>query len=192
MIALHPLLLLLLIPAMSWLDRQRGSSKETETITKGMALAGLGLSIAILLGVYDWSAITIVAVTWTAYAYGFGEPLGRIVSGGRTDRKTERWQVGALQDHPYLAMTVRGLLVLPTALAANGMVLLEALLHAPLGAMAMSWADIAKLTVAFGVAFPLAPFIAIKLGRRGDAAWALQEYIRGGLIGALLLIAGAV
>lgn len=185
---LLPVLWVMLIPAMAWLDRQRGSSDENETITKAVALAGLGVSVAVLLGAYNVSAITVIAVVWTAYVIGWGEPLGRIVSGGITDYKYETWQVGPMKDHPYLSMTVRGMLILPIALVANAAVALSAMLYAPLDALAIPAVDIAKLSIAFAVAFPLAPFIAVSLGRRGDHAWALQEYIRSGLIATMLLI----
>lgn len=179
---------ILLIPIMAWLDKQRGHSKENETITKAAALVGLGLSIAILLGAYNASVITIIAVTWTAYGYGFGEPLGRIVSGGATNGLYETWQIGPLRERPYLAMTVRGLLILPTALVANWIVAIVTILYAPLGTLMISAVDVAKLTIAFGIAFPLAPLIAVRLGKRGDPAWALQEYLRGALIAAILLV----
>lgn len=181
------IMLFSIILIMAWLDKQRGHSKENETITKAVAFLGLGIAIAILLGAYNASALTVIAVAWTAYAYGFGEPLGRIVSGGVTNSLYETWQIGPLKDLPYLAMTVRGLLILPTALAANAVVALAALLYAPLDALTISVVDVAKLTVAFTIAFPLAPFIAVSLGRRGDPAWSLQEYIRSGLIAATLL-----
>lgn len=188
-----PILLALLIPAMAWLDRQRGSSKENEIIPKYAALTGIGVSVAILLGAFNASAITVIAVVWTAYVIGWGEPLGRIVSDGVTDGKYETWQIGPLKEHPYLAMTVRGLLILPIALLANALVVLAdflfshlvslaamlysplAALYVPLDALTISAVDIAKLSIAFAIAFPIAPFIAVSLGRRGDPAWALQE-----------------
>lgn len=194
-----PHVLLFFIPAiMACLDRYRGGSGQDKIIPKPVALLGLGSCVILLLGVHDFSAVTVLAAVWAGYVTGWGQPLGRILDAKRANRNFEWWQFGPLKKNPYLAMTVRGLLILPAALAANAMLFAISgllMLAAPsevaqsVEALFISAAAIAKLTIVFGIAFPLAPFIAVKLGKRGDAAWALQEYIRGGLIGALLLIA---
>ena len=44
-----------------------------------------------------------------------------------------------------------------------------------------------KLGLAFGLAFPLGPLIATRVfKKRGDDAWALNEYIRGSFAGSVL------
>lgn len=177
-------LLLLLIPAMAWLDRQRGTSKDLisglypglpghrsqgELIPKWLALAGLGLCVAFLTGHYwDWQAIVIALAVAIGYSTGWGHPLGTVL-GGLPNKRYEWWQRGILRDRPWLAIAVRGTFIGVLSLAAFDII-----------------ASI-KIFFAFTVAFPLAPFLVTKAFKKsGDEAWAEQEYWRGG-IAALIL-----
>ena len=174
MLYIHILLCALLIPAMAWLDRQRGTSKETEIIAKVPALLGMGYLCAAFTGhVADWQAVVITLAVAVAHSFSFGEPLGHALTGikGATadDGTTyESWQVGIPKDNPWLALTVRGLMV-------GAMTLL-----------ALDWVASLKIAAAFGLAFPLAPAIVRYGTKLGGAGWALQEWIRGGLIGLIL------
>jgi flagellar biosynthesis protein FliR len=48
-----------------------------------------------------------------------------------------------------------------------------------------------KIGLAFGIAFPLAPFITTRILKMGGEGWAIQEEVRGGLIGLLLFLTWA-
>ena len=165
------LLFLLLIPVMAWLDRQRGSSKEAEKIPKFLAMIGLGICVSVLTGHWlDWQMLVLIAGTWAAYSPGWGEPLGHAIT-GKTNRLWEKWQFGIIKKNPWLALIVRGLFF-----TIPGLAILE-----PMTAV--------KLGVAFGLAFPLGPLIATRIfKKRGDDAWALNEYIRGAFAGSVLWI----
>lgn len=190
------LLKILLVPLHSWLDRQRGSSDDTELIPKALALSAMCIVQLILLGVHDWSAIAVCVVVWVSYVIGWGQPLGAIVDAKNSNREFEWWQFGPLKERPFLAMFTRGLLILPIAVATNVSLLLGALLvglfdnsiQASIGLFVISPAVIAKLTIAYAIAFPLAPWLVLKYRKaRGDQAWAEQDYVRGFILVAILL-----
>lgn len=170
--------LLIRCSPMSWLDRQRGMPKEAETIPKVLALAGMGYLCALYTGhFFDWQAIAITVGVAFAHNFGFGEPLGHALTGrgGATadDGTTyESWQIGkTLKENPWVALTVRGLLVgVWTLLALD-----------PIASL--------KIAIAFGVAFPLASYLVryrlkMPTAKISDAAlaWAEQEKLRGALI----------
>ncbi len=169
---------------MSWLDRQRGTPKSVEKIPKLMALLGMGYLCAAYTGhLIDWQAVVITAGVAFAHNFGFGEPLGHALTGrgGSTaaDGTTyELWQIGKmLKANPWVALTVRGLLV--------GLWTLWAL--DPIASL--------KIAIAFGIAFPLAPHIVryrLKMptatSSQAAVAWAQQEKLRGALIELLLLL----
>ena len=177
------LLLLLSIPLMSWLDRQRGTPREFELITKSAALAGMGVLTAVLVGHWlDWQMLAITAAVMVIHNFSFGEPMGHALTGRggqmADDGTTyEIWQVTALlRENPWVALGLRGLV---TGLA--GVAVLE-----PVTAV--------MIALAFGLAFPLAPAIVryllklpVNSGKAAGKAWAVNEYIRGGLVGALLV-----
>lgn len=164
-------LILLLIPAMAWLDRQRGSDFTTEIIPKNVALIGLGVCVSILTGHYwDWRAPVLVASVAIGYnVLGWGNPVGR-ACGVRDDGKYEDWQVGVLRRNVWLALAVRGAFIGLCSL------------------VALDFTAALKIAIAFAIAFPLAPLVATKIFKqRGNAAWALQEYVRGAIAGVLLV-----
>lgn len=163
---------------MSWLDRQRGTPKAQEKIPKPVALVGMGILCSLYTGHwFDWQAVVITITVAFSHNFGFGEPVGRALS-GVTDRKYEPWQVGkTLKENPWIAVTVRGLFVGTWTLLALD----------PIASL--------KIAIAFGVAFPLASYVVryrIKMPTRtiteSGAAWARQEEIRGALIEALLIL----
>ncbi len=169
---------------MSWLDRQRGTPKSAEKIPKLVALLGMGYLCAAYTGhLIDWQAAVIAACVAFAHNFGFGEPLGHALTGrggeAADDGTTyESWQIGkALKANPWAALTVRGAMVgLWTLWALDPVVSL-------------------KIAVAFGIAFPLAPYIVryrIKMPTAtisaSAVAWARQEEVRGALIELLLLL----
>lgn len=164
-------LLLLLIPAMAWLDRQRGMAKDVERITKIVALVGLGFAASVLVGHYwDWRALVLTAAVACGYAIGWGHPLGTVL-GGKKNSSYEWWEVGILRDDPWLALAIRGSFIsILSLLAFDGIASI-------------------KLFIAFTVAFPLAPYLATRVFRKGRIeGWALQEYIRGGLAALILWV----
>jgi len=163
-------LTLLLIPFMAWLDRQRGDPRG---IPKIIALIGLGACVSILTKHYiDWRAPIIVAAVAISYnVFGWGQAIGYAIT-GRNSGKYAPWQIGTtLKFNPWLALAVRGALIGICSLAALDVV------------------AAIKITLAFAVAFPLAPYLAVHLFRKaGDDAWALMEYIRGFMAGLILWV----
>ena len=163
------LLLLLLIPLLAFFDRQRGADKKTEIIPKIVALAGLGICVSLLVGHWlDWQALVIAVTVAVGYTFGLGHPVGMALT-GKDIGEYESWQVGILRSNPWLALAVRGAFIGVCSLAA------------------IDYLAALKITLAFAVAFPLAPWIATRVFKRtGTDAWSLQETIRGGLAGAVL------
>ena len=151
-----------------------------------MALAAICLCQLILLGVHDWSAVTVCIVVWTGYVIGWGQPLGHMIA-GRPHSDYERWQfLPVLRAKPVVALAFRGALVLPLAVFLNA-VLWGINFAYPVAALMIDAVVIAKLTVAYAIAFPLAPWLVLKYRKaRGNQAWAEQEYVRGFMIAAML------
>lgn len=180
---------LMIIPLHSWLDRQRGTSRDTEKITKAMALAAICLCQLILLGVHDWSAVTVGIVVWTGYVIGWGQPLGHMIA-GRPHSDYEKWQfLPVLRAKPVVALAFRGALVLPLAVCLNAVLWAVNFVY-PVAALMIDAVVIAKLTIAYAIAFPAAPWLVMKYRKaRGDQAWAEQEYVRGFMIAAMLFAA---
>lgn len=182
------LLLLLFIPLMSWLDRQRGTPKDREIIPKLPALLGIGYLCAAFTGHYaDWQALVITAAVAVVHNFSFGEPLGHALTGrggvAASDGTVyEQWQIGdLLKSNPWVALAVRGAML---GLA---------------GVAALDWQAAARIAVAWAIAFPLAPAVvryALKMPTRtkeqAGLAWAVNEWTRGALAGALLWISGPV
>lgn len=182
---------LLLVPIMAWLDRQRGTPRAHERITKLAALVGLGLGVVLLLPPAAlWVDVLTVAGVALGYSFGFGQPIGAIVNPPGNEAY-EWYQVGPLKRHPMLALFVRGALVGASVL---GLYLVVMAARCTFGLPVAAFAALAPdvfarantLAAAFALAFMCAPWFAVKLGRAGNAAWALQEYLRGGLAGAML------
>lgn len=183
-------MLLLLIPLMAWADRQRGSAGVVEAIPKWAALTIIGVCSAVLTGHYwDWQFAVITAAVWIGFTTGFGHPLGTIL-GGLPNKRYEWWQRGALRTNPWLALFVRGAMV-------GGSVFIIFLLitvvtwlvslFTPCAVLVPDYFAALKITIAFAIAFPMAPFIVTKgFQKSGDPAWAEQEYWRNGIAGLIL------
>jgi hypothetical protein len=181
MTTLH-LFLLLLIPLMSWLDRQRGTPKDHEVIPKLPALLGIGYLCAVFTGhVFDWQAAAITVVVAFVHNFSFGEPLGHALTGrggvmAADGTVYESWQIGSLlKENPWVALALRGAML---GLA---------------GVAALDWPAGVMIAVAWAIAFPAAPAIVrllLKMPTRtreqSGRAWAMNEWIRGALAGALL------
>lgn len=161
-----------LVLAMAFFDRQRGTPKSAELMPKALALLGLGLVVVtIILPPAPWQALALLAGTWAAYSIGFGAPLGWAITGYNPfpGAWREVWQVGGLRYRPWLSLFVRGLF------------------HAVPGLLIGDPRAALVLAAAFGIAFPLAPWLATRVFKRaGDEAWALNEYLRGGIAAAIL------
>lgn len=176
-------LLLLLVPVMSWLDRQRGMPKAVETIPKLPALLGIGYLCAAMTGHFaDWQAVVITAVIAVAHNFSFGQPLGMALTGktGAADDGTvyEAWQVGILRTNCWLALALRGAVLGVAGLAAY------------------DFAAALKIAAAWAVAFPAAPAIVryvlkmpVNTANASGKAWAANEWIRGALAGLFLSMA---
>jgi hypothetical protein len=195
---IHVLIAILLIPAAAWLDRQRGTSPETEIIAKLPALIGLGLcnsffvvdhgaSIAIMVA---QMAIVIAAVA-AAYNWpGLGEPVGHALTGEHRGNKYQDWQFGKLKTNPWMALVFYGSVFFPACLiliwAIDG-----ALSHfSGVQGVPASWVltAAAKLGIAHSIAWPGACAIVRYVLRipaknieKYGGAWGMQEYLRGAL-----------
>jgi len=190
---------LLLVPAISWLDRQRGTSRDAEIISKFVALVLLGGTAAALLG-HSVDRLTVLIVMAVAFAYnmpGFGQPIGAILSPPGNENY-ETWQTSpALRTNPTLALAFYGLFF-PAALLILWVTVLIAtwLMHAHSSAWLALWPEILatgiKLALTYGIAFAAAPHLAVKLGPRDGSTWSTQEYLRGAIAATLLLIGGLI
>lgn len=176
MTALLVLVAVLGVALLSWLDRQRGTPKESEVIPKLPALLGMGYLCAAYTGHYaDWQAAAITAAFAVVHNISFGEPMGHALSGqgglaADDGAVYETWQVGVLKTNPWLALAVRG--------AMSGLA----------GVAALDSYAAAALAVAWGIAFPAAPALArfVLYTKDVGARWAANEYIRGALAGLVL------
>lgn len=167
-------LLLLLIPVLSWLDRQRGAPKEEEKIGKFPALMLMGYSTAILTGHwFDWQAVVITCSFAFLHNTSFGQPVGESLTGKvkpADDGSThEEWQVGVLKNC-WLALAARG-----AFLGVAGWLALD--LTAGL-----------QIALAWAIAFPLSAAVIRYIVRDRRSAWARMEYLRGGLAAGLMAI----
>jgi len=101
---------LLLVPVLSWLDRQRGMPKDVETIPKLPALLGIGYVCSVLTGHWmDWQALVITLSVAVIHNFSFGNPLGTaltgVVSVAPDGTLHEKWQVGnLLKSNPWVAL----------------------------------------------------------------------------------------
>lgn len=189
------LLFALLVPLMRWLDKERGHAKENETISKIVALIGLGLCSSVLL--VDWSlpwqtllaqtAIITAAVSMAYNMPGFGEPIGHAIT-GRTDKIYESWQYGPLRKNPWLALSFYGAVFFPLALL---ILSLLASLFLPIN---WAWVPAMKLAIAHGIAWPGACAIVRHIRKmptrtteQAGSAWGMQEKDRGTISGLVLL-----
>lgn len=160
----HPALLVLVLAV---LDRLRGSPDRR--VGKAVVLAGIGAVCASLAGYQmDETGLTAALMIGVMHSIGYGQPLGWVLVGlPHPDR--EFWQVGILARDPWAALAVRG--------AATCLPLL--VLGQPDKAL--------HVALAFALGFVLAPIIAMRF-RIGDGAWALGEYLRGGIVGTVLAV----
>jgi hypothetical protein len=188
---------LALIPAAAWLDRQRGTSKETETLAKMPALIGLGLCNAFFVVDHGATLAVIVAQTAivtaavaTAYNWpGFGEPIGHAITGS-TNRKYEDWQFKALQTNPWVALIFYGAVFFPAGILLMSAIAAAIAYLASVHGFQASWtfAAAAKLALAHAIAWPGACAVVryvlkmpVRTSQQSGAAWARQEEVRGAI-----------
>jgi hypothetical protein len=171
-------MMILLIPIMAWLDYQRGLPKDIETITKPVALVGIGFLTATLTGHwFDYYTIAITLGISVIHGIGFGEPIGHALSGiggqKADDGSTyESWQVGALlKENPWAALFVRGSMLgiagLPTIISGDYLTPIS---------IAMSW----------GIAFPSACALVRWVIKPKGTGEGENAAIRGGIAASLL------
>ena len=159
-----------LVLALAIFDRQRGNPERG--YPKALALIAIGLAAALLMQLGSTTGIIFVEIAVAiGYSFGWGQPLGAALRGTPSD-DYEWWQFcQPLRRYPYLALAVRGAIV--GALVAIGGDFHTALV----------------IGTACAIAFPIAPAITVYgLRQVYDRGWATQEYIRGGLLGLLILL----
>jgi hypothetical protein len=198
------IIVIALILAAAWLDKQRGFGPEDETIPKGPALIGLGLCNAFFIVDHSaalavmaaQAAIITVAVTIAYNWPGFGEPIGHALTGRggvmASDGTTyKRWQIGkTLKENPWLALAFYGAVFFPV-----GILLVSAITGAiahfvGVAGVKTTWVFGAaiKLALAHAIAWPGACAVVrhvlkmpIKTTKQSGAAWGMQEYLRGAI-----------
>jgi hypothetical protein len=156
------------------LDAARGG--YWRNVDAQLATAIYGLAVAVMLSGDPLHIILLTLAFALGEATGWGCPLGWALSGKDDGCMKEWWQFGALRRRPWLSLAVRGVLWgLPVALA--GWLL---------GVQASLW-----MPAVMGAAMVAAPaLVRASIGwRPAKHLWAAQEWVRGWLVGAMLLAA---
>jgi len=196
---------LALIPAASWLDRQRGTPKEHETIAKLPALIGLGLCNAFFVvdhgsatSVLIAQTLMVVAAVAAAYNWpGFGHAIGFAYT-GHDDRKYAPWQFGLLKKNPWAALVFYGAVFFPVGLLLAWSMGVSIAYAAGVQAPTAAWMTSAaiKLAIAHAIAWPGACAIVrywlkmpVNTEVKSAAAWGKQEDLRGALS---MIVAAAI
>ena len=149
------------------LDAARGG--YFTSIRASIATWVYAAAVAFMLGATGWLFLAVMAAFRLGESFGWGCPLGAALFGNKMDpAEYEWWQRGPLRKDPWLALVARGAMWgLPVALLGY---------HYMLGIMT--------------IAMVAAPAIVrqIHVRRPFKNAWGAQEFVRGWIIGALLLI----
>ncbi len=103
---------------------------------------------------------------------GWGQPIGAYIADvpPRLDR-AEWWQFGNLPEMPFVSVLVRAVIW-----------------AAPIAAVGFYDNVVYKVAIAVLIAFPLAAFITRKMLKNTIRAWEYHEYIRGLLVGILVVL----
>jgi len=160
---------------LGFLDAARGGF-FIKHVRPALATLLYGGVVSIMVGATGvWIAAGIVAFR-IGESSGWGTPLGMALNGTARTGEFEWWQVGVLRDSPYAALAVRG-----------------AMWGLPMAALA-HWVSpvLWYMPAVYAVAMPAAVYVAsLKLTSRVEP-WAVQEFLRGWLVGAALLALGGV
>lgn len=156
------------------LDRLRGSGWIPGT--KALFQILYGVATAFLLCRSDISPqfiLTFSAFFTLGISFGWGEPLGAYISNRPLKiENLEKWQFGILKKNAALAVLFRGLLwgicTLPAAYYSISLTLIF----------------IASITISFFLAASITRLWA----KKDVIAWELHEFIRGSLLGLVILI----
>lgn len=154
------------------LDAARGG--QWRNFDAQLATAIYGIAVAIML-TGDPLGIAILTLAFmVGESTGWGCPLGWALSGQDDGCRREWWQVGPLRSRPWLALAVRGVLWgAPVALAGWLLGIPVALWMPAILAAAM-------------VAAPA--LVRASVGwRDAKHLWGAQEWVRGWLVGAMLI-----
>lgn len=153
---------ILSILAFGLADRLRGSGWFR--YGHGVGLVAMGMVAAFILHVTGWVALYVIIVVALGGSPGWGSPLGAAYDGRQMERNNyEWWQVGILRKSTVAALAARGFMW---------------------GALLLPVSTLA--TVAFTVAFVVAPYIA----RWMKLSWAWMEFGRGTLVAILIITMG--
>lgn len=154
------------------LDAARGG--QFIRINAQLATLLYGAAIAVLLAHSTLEAILIVWLFVVGESAGWGCPLGMALSGKDDGCLREWWQVGPLTTRPWLALCVRGVLW-----------------GAPLGTAGWLLDNHAALLMpaVMALAMVAAPaLVRASIGwRPAKHLWPMQEWLRGWLVGVLIL-----
>jgi hypothetical protein len=139
---------------------------------------------------------------------GWGNPLGSAILGIKMDQTTlERWQTFKLvKTDPWWALAYRGAIwgaSIPLLwMALLLLAIVAGIIMATFGADnpsamfnyvrgTMSDWRVLWLIPAYAVAMPAAVELALMMGKKGDEAWAASEFLRGGIVGVIVLLVTA-
>ena len=140
-------------------DRMRGSGWFKYSHFIGMA--GMSVSLGVLLGVHGWTFLAFVSIFMLGAAPGWGNPLGAAFDFRNMGSNYEWWQIGVLRKSVPLALLARGIMwTLPTLPFSS------------------------PTFVALGaLAFPLSVYMVRDIPGKRAAAWSMLEFTRGVLFG---------
>ncbi|NIO09674.1 MAG: hypothetical protein GTO40_17390 [Deltaproteobacteria bacterium] len=144
---------------MALADRIRGGLIELDQL--GGMMMGIGIAWAV--HSRNWWAVAIVVLWMLGEAPGWGHPMGCIIDGVCTG-PLEWWQWGALAEHPWASLSVRG-----------------AIWALPVTLLAPRYPGLLAL-YALTLIMPLAVVLALPT----SDPWPVSEWIRGALLGLVL------
>ena len=161
----------LLILAMGFADRLRGTTHPwafTSKLLYGFIACGL-------LGLPGWWLLGGAALFALGSATGWSRPLTMALgdSAGMDQARLHWYQVGPMKYNPHLALMVRGLIW-----------------GAPISLLAFWHPVVLAVPVAYAIATPLAPWLALRYTPGFLVPWEAQESCRGWVGG--LIISGAI
>lgn len=154
------------------LDAARGG--QWRNLDAQLMTAVYGLAVALML-TRDPLGIAILTLAFVlGEATGWGCPLGWALSGRDDGCMKEWWQFGALRRRPWLSLAVRGVLWGAPVALAGWLLDVDAALWMPIIMPAAMVAAPALVRASIG-------------WRPAKHLWGMQEWVRGWLVGAMLI-----
>lgn len=165
-------LTLFLIISCCMFDRARGD--KFDLIDRAAEQIMYGISIAFCSGLFDGRSFVIAGLWWVGCSVGWGEPLGAFLGCLRMNpAKLQNWQWGPWAKSAVLALVVRGWIWGAPLISAGYFI-------------DWQWYLVALL---MPIPVVVAPWIARKANLAFlGSTWEQQEYYRGGIAAALVVL----